>query len=147
MEDFTISNHPVLLDITRTVQLTKMSLDMFEKELTLYLKIKHYLSDIYIPEMDKNIMSIACNDTQYPTGQPAPDPYYVDILDEFGQQILDENNNPLQELITPEAPTIGEFDYWNYLYSLGTPLSQMLQDGITNMDLRNTINNKCNYLS
>ena len=125
MEDFTISNHPILTDITRKAELTKMSVDMGIKELTLYLKIKHYLNDIYIPELDKAIISVGTNETQYPTGEPAPEP-------------TEENPNPT-------APTIGEFDYWDYLYSLNTPLSVMLTQGIGHMDLVGILNLRCNY--
>ena len=40
---------------------------------------------------------------------------------------------------------IGEFDYWMFLYNNNLPLSQMLSNGISNIDATGLINRKCEY--
>lgn len=115
--NFNISNHPILTGITRTASLTLMEIDVQNKRLELKLKINHYLDNIHIPELVKDIVSIADNNLQLPF--------------------------PTEE--NPDA-TIGEFDYWMYAYENHTPLSTMLQNGITNIDNNGLINLKCNYV-
>ena len=115
--DFTIStNHPQFPLITRTATLTNMALNTMTKELVLSLKINHFLDGVEIPEMVKSITSTADNSFLVVVGA-APEPY----------------TNELGELITPEAPMVGEYDYWFAAYSSGASLKQMLEGGIANL--------------
>lgn len=122
--DFTISNHPIHTAVTRTASLTSMSVDTAQSKVVLHLKINHFLGENHIPEMVKDIISVADNTLQIVVG-PIP-------------EATEQDPNPV-------APTVGEFDYWMMAYEAGTPLNQMLQGGIANIDTNGLINNKCNY--
>jgi hypothetical protein len=122
--NFDITNHPLHTSVTRTASLTSMEVIVPEQKVKLNLKINHYLDGNHIPEMVKDIMSVADNTLQIAIGV-APEP-------------TEENPNPT-------APTVGEFDYWMMAYEAGTPLNQMLAGGIANIDANGLINAKCNY--
>jgi hypothetical protein len=122
--DFKISNHPIHTAVTRTASLTSMSVDTAQNQVVLKLKINHFLKENHIPEMVKDIISVADNSLQIVVG-PVP-------------EVTEENPNPV-------APTVGEFDYWMLAYEGGMPLKQMLAGGIANIDSNGLINNKCNY--
>lgn len=113
--DFNITNHPLHTSVTRTASLTSMEVNVPEQKVKLNLKINHYLDGNHIPEMVKDIMSIADNILRLP--------------------------NPMDGGET----MIGEFDYWMLAYEGGTPLNQMLAGGIANIDANGLINAKCNY--
>ncbi len=137
--DFTLSNHPTLPAITRTATLKNMDAAIDEKKVVLKLKINHFLEGVHIPELVKDIITTADNTEQVPTGEPAPEPYVIQVEDpENPGQIIDQT-------VTPEAPTMGEFDYWLMSCDASAPLNAMLAGGIANMDAKGVINRKCNY--
>lgn len=113
---FDISNHPILSAITRTADVTGINVNAQDKEITIFLKIQHYLNGIIIPELVKDIALPANNTMQIPFPTP-------------------EN---------PEN-TIGEYDYWDYATENGTPLKFMIETGVAETDLNGRINAKCNY--
>lgn len=117
MNDFSISNHPTLVSVTRYAALKKLVADTAGKTLTLYLKIKHYVDSIYVSEMDKDIIAIADNNIDSET------PYI----------------NPAT------GEPIGEYDYWEFNVENGATLLQLLQGGIAAMDANGRINEKCEY--
>lgn len=134
--DFTISNHPTLTSITRTATLTSMSVDTAAKTVVLNLKINHFLDGIHIPELVKDIISMADNSLQIVVGA-IPEPRIVETINELGEIITETIQDP--------APTVGEFDYWMMAYDAHTPLDMMLQGGIINIDNNGLINAKANY--
>jgi hypothetical protein len=134
--DFTISNHPTLTGITRTVSLIAMSVDTVNKTVVLNLKINHFLDGIHIKELVKDIVSTADNNLLIVIGAP-PEPTTGYTTNELGETVI--------ETITHPAPTVGEFDYWMVAYENHTPLDAMLQGGITNIDNNGLINSKANY--
>lgn len=93
--DFKISNHPYAPTIKREVKLTGMSIDILNCKLVLNLLVKHYVDDVYLPEMDKVLDSIANNNHTF------PHPYGIGEIGEFDYWMFLYNNNlPLSKMLS-----------------------------------------------
>lgn len=93
--DFKISNHPYAPTIKREVKLTGMSIDILNCKLVLNLLVKHYVDDVYLPEMDKVLDSIANNNHTF------PHPYGIGEIGEFDYWMFLYNNNlPLSTMLS-----------------------------------------------
>lgn len=64
-----INNHPHFDNITRTVEMIKLTFDGLNERITLDLNIFHYIDDINITDMDKTIQLLIDNSEMYPDGQ------------------------------------------------------------------------------
>lgn len=134
MQTYSISNHPTATSVTRVAEVIAMDINVTGKVLILFLMIKHYISGVYLPEMNKSIRATGDNTVQLPTGQQTPQ------LDENGQPVLDENGQPVMVDVM-----MGDFDLWEYQWDNNVPGPTILQNAITQLDESGKINEKCQY--
>ena len=130
MKLFDIPNHPLLADITRKAEVTFEQTDFANKQMTLYLRILHYLNGVYISELDKRFPAVMNNDSQI-------------ILEPEIPEEKDEEGNITQEFVP--AVTIGEFDYWEAGAAQGAGYIAMWEAGIAQMVLGGVIDTKAAY--
>lgn len=142
MQTYSISNHPTATSVTRVAEVIAMDINVTGKVLILFLMIKHYISGVYLPEMNKSIRATGDNTVQIPTGQTQE--ITQQKVDENGNPMVDENGEPIMEEV--QTPIMmGDFDLWEYQWDNNVPGPTILQNAITQLDESGKINEKCNY--
>lgn len=129
----------------RFIYLKNIDLNNERSVITTICKVEHYLNNVHIKEIDKQIKFLNDNKADVPTGRQIKEEYQEEILDEHGIGIGEFiiKTRMIDELIGDYDIVISRLENGDSLKDIFIDLIQFADikvDGISNLD------NKCGYL-